>query len=335
MRRLLHEGLAARASVERPGEGDGQSLSQGGDRVLDLALGSDRGRLGVVYDRKGQRLEAPGSSDGDWSVSTAARSTCPTSRSSRPPSVGPAQVTARAPIRKSASSAWWKTGRMSCSEPGWRAARPAKSLTKDVLSALAAGMPCLADRNFFGYEMWRQAQAKGADLLWRIKRNARLPCEEPLPDGSYLSHIYPSETDRRHETNGVKVRVIDYRLEGVADAEPIYRLVTTILDPAIASAKELAALYHERWEIETALGELKTYVRAGKIVLRSKTQEWVRQEFFGMLMLHYAIRGLMHEAALSVDEDPDRLSFLHAIRVVRRKLPMSGAFSPSAQACAA
>jgi Insertion element 4 transposase N-terminal/Transposase DDE domain len=209
------------------------------------------------------------------------------------------------------------------------------ALTKDVLSALAAGMLCLADRNFFGYQMWRQAQATGADLLWRIKRNARLPCEEPLPDGSYLSHIYPSETDRRHKTNGVKIRVIDYCLEGVADAEPIYRLVTTILDPAIASAKELAALYHERWEIETALGELKTYVRAGKIVLRSKTQELVRQEFFGMLMLHYAIRGLMHEAALSVDEDPDRLSFLHAIRVVRRKLPMSGAFSPSAQAYAA
>ena len=178
------------------------------------------------------------------------------------------------------------------------------ALTKDVLSALAGGMLCFADRNFFGYEMWRQAQATGADLLWRIKRNARLPCEEPLPDGSYLSHIYPSETARRHKTNGVKVRVIDYRLEGVADAEPIYRLVTTILDPAIASAKELAALYHERWEIETALGELKTYVRAGKIVLRSKTQELVGQEFFGMLMLHYAIRGLMHEAALSVDESP-------------------------------
>jgi hypothetical protein len=209
------------------------------------------------------------------------------------------------------------------------------ALAKDVLSALIAGMLCLADRNFFGYEMWNQARATGADLLWRIKRNARLPCEELLPDGSYLSHIYPSETDRRHQTNGVKLRVIDYRLEGVADAEPIYRLVTTILDPTMASAEELAALYHERWEIETALGELKTYVRGAKIVLRSKTKELVRQEFFGMLMLHYAIRGLMHEAALRVDEDPDRLSFLHAIRVVRRKLPMFGAFPPSAQASAA
>ena len=209
------------------------------------------------------------------------------------------------------------------------------ALTKDVLSALRQGMLCLADRNFFGYEMWRQACATGADLLWRIKKNARLKCEERLPDGSYLSHVYPSETDRRHKTNGVTVRVIDYRLEGVADAEPIYRLVTTILDPTMASAEELAALYHERWEIETALDELKTHVRGAKIVLRSKTPPLVRQELFGLMMLHFAVRGLMHEAALQADEDPDRLSFLHAIRVVRRKLPIFGAVSPSGQACAA
>jgi hypothetical protein len=209
------------------------------------------------------------------------------------------------------------------------------ALTKDVLSALRPGMLCLADRNFFGYEMWRQACATGADLLWRIKKNARLKCERRLQDGSYLSHIYPSETDRRHKTNGVEVRVVDYRLEGVADAEPIYRLVTTILDPTMASAEELAALYHERWEIETALDELKTHVRGAKIVLRSKTPELVRQELFGLMMLHFAVRGLMHEAALQADMDPDRLSFLHAIRVVRRKLPIFGAVSPSGQACAA
>jgi hypothetical protein len=209
------------------------------------------------------------------------------------------------------------------------------ALTKDVLSALRAGMLCLADRNFFNYVMWGRARATGADLLWRIKTNAKLKREKSLPDGSYLSHVYPSEKDRRNKTNGVQIRVIDYRLEGVADAEPIYRLVTTILDPTMASAEELAALYHERWEIETALDELKTHVRGAKIVLRSKTQELVRQEFFGMLMLHFAIRGLMHEAALRADEDPDRLSFLHTIRVVRRKLPMFGAIPPSGQACAA
>jgi hypothetical protein len=209
------------------------------------------------------------------------------------------------------------------------------ALTKDVVRRLTAGMLCLADRNFFGYEMWTLACAGGADLLWRIKKNARLKREKILPDGSYLSHIYPSDKDRRHKTNGVQVRVIEYRLEGVADAEPIYRLVTTILDPAIASAEELAALYHERWEIETALDELKTHVRGAKIVLRSRRRELVRQEFFGLMMLHFAVRGLMHEAALRADEDPDRLSFLHAIRVVRRKLPIFGAIPPSGQACAA
>ena len=92
------------------------------------------------------------------------------------------------------------------------------------------GMLCLADRNFFGFELWNEARSTGADLLWRVKKNLRLPCEKRLPDGSYLSRIYPSERDWRHKTNGVVVRVIDYRLEGVADAEPIYRLVTTILD---------------------------------------------------------------------------------------------------------
>ena len=157
-------------------------------------------------------------------------------------------------------------------------------LTKEVLPALREGMLCLADRNFFGYEMWALASATGADLLWRIKQNARLKGEERLPDGSYLSHIYPSETDRRRKTNGVAVRVIDYRLDGVEGAEPIYRLVTTVLDHTKASAEDLAALYHERWEIETALGELKTHLRGAKIVLRSKTPDLVRQEVFGLLI---------------------------------------------------
>jgi IS4 transposase len=107
--------------------------------------------------------------------------------------------------------------------------------------------------------------------------------------------------------NGVLVRVIDYRLEGVTGAEPIYRLVTTILDPEKAPAPELAALYHERWEIETALDELKTHLRGARIVLRSKTPALVRQEFYGLMMAHFAIRGLMHEAALKADEDPDRV----------------------------
>jgi hypothetical protein len=204
------------------------------------------------------------------------------------------------------------------------------ALAKGSLRWLSEGMLCLADRHFFGFEFWNEARARGADLLWRIKKNLQLPCEKRLGDGSYLSRIYPSQRDRRHKANGVEVRVIDYRLEGVAGAEPIYRLLTTILDPEQVPARELAALYHERWEIETALDELKTHLRGARIVLRSKTPGLVRQEFYGLLMAHFAIRGLMHEAALKADEDPDRLSFIHAVRVIRRKLPFFHATPPTA-----
>ena len=209
------------------------------------------------------------------------------------------------------------------------------ALTREVLPSLCKGMLCLADRNFFGFQMWREASETGADLVWRVKKNANLPVERRLCDGAYLSHIYPCEADRRHKTNGVAVRVIEYQLDGVADAEPIYRLLTTVLDSEQAPARELAALYHDRWEIESALDELKTHLRGAKIVLRSKTPDLVRQEFFGLMMAHFAIRGLMHEAALKADIDPDRLSFVHAVRVVRRKLPAFHAIPPSAQARAA
>jgi Insertion element 4 transposase N-terminal/Transposase DDE domain len=202
------------------------------------------------------------------------------------------------------------------------------ALAKGVLTWLNEGMLCLADRYFFSFDFWCQAKATGADLLWRVRKNLRLACERRLPDGSYLSRIYPSGEDHRRKTNGVVVRVIEYQLEGVAGAEPIYRLLTTVLDPEAAPATELAALYHERWEIETALDELKTHLRGARIVLRSKTPDLVRQEFYGLLLAHFAIRGLMHEAALKADEDPDRLSFVHAVRVIRRKLPRFQAIPP-------
>jgi hypothetical protein len=206
------------------------------------------------------------------------------------------------------------------------------TLAHAALAALRPGMLCLADRQFFGHALWQAAAATGADLLWRGKHNLRLPREAALADGSYLTTIHPSDKDRRHRTGGVRVRVVEYRLEGVAGAEPLYRLLTTILDPTQAPAEELAALYHERWEIEGALAELKTQLRGARVVLRSKAPALVRQEFWGLLLAHFAVRGLMHEAALKADEDPDRLSFSHAVRVVRRKLPLFAALPPSGQA---
>ena len=203
------------------------------------------------------------------------------------------------------------------------------TLARRVWPTLTPGMLCLADRTFFGWASWTQARASGADLLWRIKKNLQLPVQTAHADGSYQSVIYPSPRDRRHQTAGVAVRVIDYQLEGVTDAEPLYRLVTTLLDPAEAPATELAALYHERWEIETALAELKTHLRGARIVLRSKTPDLVRQECYGLLLAHFAVRSLMHDAALRAQVDPDRLSFVHAVRVVRRKLARAVAIPPS------
>ena len=206
------------------------------------------------------------------------------------------------------------------------------TLAREVIAALGADMLCLADRQFFAYVLWQQARTTGADLLWRVKKTLRLPCRQRLVDGSYLSVVYPSARDRRHDTNGIVVRVIEYTLAGVADAEDRYRVVTSILDPDRAPAGELAALYHERWEIETALDELKTHLRGARIVLRSKTPDLVRQEFYGLLLAHFAIRGLMHEAAVKVGIDPDALSFVHAVRVIRRTLPRAVAIPPSGPA---
>ncbi len=205
------------------------------------------------------------------------------------------------------------------------------TLAKDVLPNLKPGMLCLADRNFLGFELWAQARATGAELLWRGKKDLSLPRLKCFEDGSYLSVIYPSQRDQRHKTKGVEVRVIEYTLEGVSGAEPFYRLFTTILDPDKAPAHELAALYHERWEIETAFDELKTHLRGSRIVLRSKTPALVKQEFYGLLLAHYAIRGLMHEAALKGDTDPDTLSFTHTVRVIRRKLPYFVFIPPSGE----
>jgi hypothetical protein len=211
-----------------------------------------------------------------------------------------------------------------------------RSLAAEVLGSLTKGMLCLADRGFYGFEFWNKARTTGADLAWRVKANIKLPREVELEDGSYLSTVFNRNDRRRQPGDGVRVRVVEYTLDGTRDfrlpavpeGEPSYRIITTLLDPKVAPAKELAALYPERWEIETAFDELKTHLRGRQTLLRSKTPDLIRQEFYGLVMAHFAVRGLMHEAALVGEIDPDELSFMHAVRVVRRTLPHFAALSP-------
>ncbi len=195
-------------------------------------------------------------------------------------------------------------------------------LAAEVVSALRPDMLCIADRGLYSFGLWSKAAGTGADLLFRVRKDLSLPCQKRLGDGSYLSRVRPKRAEREQGAPDMAVRVVEYALDDVEGAEPCYRLMTTILDPERASAAELAALYQERWEIETALDELKTHLRGPGIVLRSRTPELVMQEFYGLMMAHFAVRGLMHEAALKEDIDPDRLSYTHAVRVIRRKLPL-------------
>lgn len=206
------------------------------------------------------------------------------------------------------------------------------TLTHQVLPGLNAEMLCLADRGFLSFDLWRAARARGPELLWRAKADFILPVLERFADGSYRSELQWNRSCRSADRTPIPVRVIEYTLPHLSDAEPSYRVVTSRLDPEQAPAAELAALYHERWEIESAFDELKTHLRGARIVLRSKTPELVLQEAYGFLLAHYAVRALMHEAALGAKpraRDPDSISFVHTVRVVRRTLPRVVALPPS------
>lgn len=205
------------------------------------------------------------------------------------------------------------------------------TLAGEVVTRLSNEMLCLADRGFLSFDLWRRAMAGGAALLWRASASLTLPVLKRLPDGSYRSELRWNPRSRSEDRTPIPVRVIKYTLPGVPGSEAEYRLVTNILEPERAPAPELAELYHERWEIETAFDELKTHLKGGQRVLRSKTPELVRQEAWGFLLAHFAIRALMHEAALGAlprARDPDTMSYTHAVRVARRTLPHFAALPP-------
>jgi IS4 transposase len=189
----------------------------------------------------------------------------------------------------------------------------------------------MADRGFNGFEHWRQARATGADWLWRCSDTRQLPVQTLLDDGSYLSVLSPAGVGRAQAAEqGIPVRVIEYAMPGTDDAQPRYRLLTTMLDANVAPAMELAALYHQRWEIEAVFDELKTHLRQSKRVLRSKTPELVRQEFYGWVLAHYAVRWLLHQGATRHRLSHAELSFKGHVELLRRTQPRSGAFPPRA-----
>jgi hypothetical protein len=215
-----------------------------------------------------------------------------------------------------------------------------RELAEGVLPAFEEGMLVLFDRGFYSYDFFAQTRDTGADLLFRVSSRLKLPVLQRFADGSYLSAItpkgVPTPTDlgqarwRAATGQAILVRVIEYQITD-RDTDEVHRLITTITDWRQALSADLAAAYHQRWEFEIALDEIETHQIAHSRVLRSKSPPMVRQEIWGILLAHYAIRTLMLEAAHDADIDPDRLSFMQSLRVIRREADGSADFPPSQQ----
>src|SRR5215217_3403901 len=202
------------------------------------------------------------------------------------------------------------------------------SLAPSLARSLGPGMLLLVDQGLCSLELWRTFQATGAELVWRCRQDVKLPVLEVFEDGSWRSELGSGHPRSRR----VAVRVVDYRLDdpGRTGEQDGYRLITTIGDPAQAPAAELAALYPQRWELETALDELNTHQRGPGVVLRSKHPDGVCQEVWAHLLVHYAIRTLMQQAALDAEVDADRLSFTRSLHIARRQVTSQAALSPPA-----
>lgn len=192
---------------------------------------------------------------------------------------------------------------------------------------LDSSMLLMADRGFFSYRSFKDSAATGAQLLWRVRGNMVLPVHEEFEDGSYLSAVYEGTKERRNNVDPIRVRVVEYAV-GDGEKTSEFRLLTTILDPGIASARELAEAYAKRWEIELCFKEMKTHQRGPSVVLRSKTPEGVLQEIYGYLCAHYALRTLIGEVAAEFDEDPLRISFTRTLRAARRSMATRPGFYP-------
>jgi hypothetical protein len=167
-----------------------------------------------------------------------------------------------------------------------------------------------------------------AQLLGRVKGGVRLDPIKHLPDRSYLAKLYRNSEDRKHDRNGIIVRVLRYQLKKPHDGsggDQIHRLITTLLDSKLDPAKTLIELYHARWEEEMAIDELKTHQSnqpsfSGPMI-RSQTPAGVVQELNGLLLDHFVIRKLMFEAAAEAKAPPLRMSFTGTLKILRCRIP--------------
>lgn len=196
------------------------------------------------------------------------------------------------------------------------------TMAASLLRFLREDMLLLWDRNFLSSGLVRQVRQRGAQLLARIKNNLVFRPLRRLGDGSYLAKHYPSPRHRDRDEGGVVVRIIEYTLSdpGRPGSGEKHRLLTTLLSAARQPAKRLILLYHERWEEEVTIDEIKTHQRE-RPVLRSETPAGVVQEIQGLLLAHYVVRVLMSEAAQRNRLPPRRLSFTGALKVLRCRLP--------------
>lgn len=199
------------------------------------------------------------------------------------------------------------------------------SMVGPLLDHLGPGMLLIWDRGFFGYELIAAVIRRGGHLLARVKSNTVLRPIRRLADGSYLAKIYPSEADRRRDLRGLPVRVVesihdDSNRPGAGER---HRLITDLTNPEDMPAHEAPLVYHERWEEELALDEIKTHLSARALPIRSKTPAGVVQEIYGLMLAHSVVRKVRHDAAVVASQDPDRLSFIDSLRVLQCQLPES------------
>lgn len=184
-----------------------------------------------------------------------------------------------------------------------------------AMAASAAGMLVLMDRGFPGVELWKAYTGAGAHLLLRARSCvARRPVRH-LSDGTYLARMNLGGQKGAHP-GGVLVRVIEYRIDG----GEVVRLLTDLFDHEAYPASELADLYHERWEAESAYRQVKTFQRGRQEVLRSADPQLVRQEVWAHLVVHRCLTGIIMHLAGGHGIDPDRISFVKVLKHTRRSV---------------